>query len=50
MVPRMRVLLSKTGYTNIKLALIYLEHLNQHLNSIQPKVLLMDQHRSHIDD
>jgi hypothetical protein len=27
-VPRMRVLLSKTGYTNIKLALIYLEHLN----------------------
>jgi hypothetical protein len=46
----MRVLLSETGYTNIELALIYLEHLNQHLDSVRPKVLLMDQHGSHMDD
>jgi len=44
-----KVLLSETGYTNSELSLQYLDHLNQHLDSTRPKVLLMDQHGSHMD-
>ena len=45
----MKVLLSKLGYTNIELSLIYLDHLNQHLDLVRPVVLLMDQHGSYMD-
>jgi hypothetical protein len=45
----MRVLLSETGYTNSELCLHYLDHLKEHLDLTRPKVLLMDQHGSHMD-
>ena len=48
-----RVLLSNSGYINSELALIYLDHLIEHTNAgtdKPPKVLLMDQHGSHMDD
>jgi hypothetical protein len=45
----MRVLLSETGYTNSELCLHYLDHLKEHLDFTRPKVLLMDQHGSHMD-
>jgi len=47
-----RVALSESGYTNKDIALHYLDHLIQHTNAgldKPPKVLLMDQHRSHMD-
>jgi hypothetical protein len=45
----MRVLLSDTGYTNSELCLRYLDHIKEHLDFSRPKVLLMDQHGSHMD-
>jgi hypothetical protein len=47
-----RVLVSESGYTNTELALEYLEHLILHIPATakKPKVLLMDQHGSHMDD
>jgi hypothetical protein len=44
-----QVLLSETGYTNTKLSLEYLDHLNRYLPPERPKVLLMDQHGSYMD-
>ena len=47
------VLLSNSGYINSELVLIYLDHLIEHMNAgtdKPPKVLLMDQHGSHMDD
>jgi hypothetical protein len=46
-----RVLLSDTGYINSDLAMEYLDHLILHSNATieRPKVLLMDQHGSHMD-
>jgi DDE superfamily endonuclease len=47
------VLLSKSGYTNSELALIYLDYLILYTGAAAnkpPKVLLMDRHRSHIQD
>jgi hypothetical protein len=46
---RVEVHLSETGYTNTQLSLEYLDHLNRNLPSERPKVLLMDQHGSHMD-
>jgi hypothetical protein len=48
-VAKMRVFLSETGYTNSELSLQYLEHIKEHLDCTRPKVLLMDQHGSHMD-
>ena len=48
-----RVLLSKSRYTNTELALIYLDHLILHTSAATnkpPKVLLMDRHRSYMQD
>jgi hypothetical protein len=48
-----RVVLSDSGYINSELALIYLDHLIKHTNAGMDKpikVLLMDQHGSHMDD
>jgi len=47
-----RVALSEFGYTNKEIALHYLNHLIQHTNASLDKplkVLLMDQHGSHMD-
>jgi hypothetical protein len=44
--------LSDSGYTNKEISLIYLDHIILHTNAglnKPPKVLLMDQHSSHID-
>jgi hypothetical protein len=51
-IPGTLVLLSETGYTNIEIALQYLDHLYQYSGATaeRPKVLLMDQHGSHMDD
>jgi hypothetical protein len=48
-----RVLISDSGYINSNLALKYLHHLTLHTQAGQdrpPKVLLMDQHGSHITE
>ena len=48
-----QVLLSDSGYINSELALTYLDHLIKHTGAGMdkpPKVLLMDQHGSHMDD
>ena len=48
-----RVLLSESRYTNMELALIYLDHLILYTSAATnkpPKVLLMDRHRSHMQD
>jgi hypothetical protein len=44
--------LSDSGYTNKEISLIYLDHLILHTNARldkPPKVLLIDQHSSHMD-
>jgi len=48
-----RILLSNTGFTNIELAQIYLDHFIEHIKDKHgtghpPIVLLMDQHGSHM--
>ena len=48
-----QVVLSDSGYINSELALIYLDYLIKHTNAgidKPTKVLLMDQHRSHMDN
>src|SRR5271169_4751517 len=47
-----RVVLSDSGYTNKEISLIYLDQIILHTNAgldKPPKVLLLDQHGSHID-
>ena len=47
------MLLSKSGYTNTELALIYLDHLILHTGAATNKplkVLLIDRHRSYMQD
>jgi hypothetical protein len=50
--PGVRVVLSDSGYTNKEISLILLDHIILHTNAGMDKpckVLLMDQHRSHMD-